>query len=134
MVCGARVRDRMTGNEWDIHAKAVVNATGPFTDHVRKMADPDTKKICQGSSGVHIILPEYYCPKNMGLLDPQTSDGRVIFVLPWEGKTIAGTTDTSCDVTFTPTPQEKEIQFILDEVKGYLNPDVRGSLIIVLFV
>ena len=62
----------------------------------------------------------------MGLLDPATSDGRVIFFLPWEGKTIAGTTDTPCDVTFTPTPTETEIQFILNEVKNYLNPDVQG--------
>eukprot|EP00794_Sanderia_malayensis_P017819 gene17819-19597_t len=132
VICGARVRDRTTGDEWDIHAKSVVNATGPFTDHIRKMADPSVPNICQGSAGVHIILPEYYSPKNMGLLDPQTSDGRVIFFLPWEGKTIAGTTDTPCDITFTPKAQEAEIQFILDEVKNYLNPDVhvrRGDVL-----
>ena len=69
-----------------------------------------------------------HSPKNVGLLDPETSDGRVIFFLPWEGKTIAGTTDAPCEVTFSPAPQEKEVQFILNEIKKYLNPDVQGEL------
>jgi len=132
IVCGAHVRDCATGEEWDIHAKAVVNATGPFTDCIRQMSDGSFPKICQGSAGVHIILPEYYSPKNVGLLDPETSDGRVIFFLPWEGKTIAGTTDAPCEVTFSPAPQEKEVQFILNEIKKYLNPDVqvrRGDIL-----
>jgi glycerol-3-phosphate dehydrogenase len=47
-------------------------------------------KICQPSAGVHIVLPDYYSPTNMGLLDPNTSDGRVIFFLPWQKHTMAG--------------------------------------------
>ena len=66
----------------------------------------------------------------MGLLDPATSDGRVIFFLPWESKTIAGTTDSPCNVTFHPHPKEAEIQFILQEIKDYLNPDVHGKNVI----
>lgn len=62
----------------------------------------------------------------MGLLDPSTSDGRVIFFLPWQKSTIAGTTDLPCEVTAHPKPTEDEIQFILDEIKNYLNPDVEG--------
>lgn len=58
-VCGAHVRDRLTGKEWDIKAKSVVNATGPFTDIVREMGN-ENKKICQPSIGTHIVLPEYY--------------------------------------------------------------------------
>eukprot|EP00112_Aurelia_sp_Birch-Aquarium-sp1_P008696 Seg1964.6 transcript_id=Seg1964.6/GoldUCD/mRNA.D3Y31 product="Glycerol-3-phosphate dehydrogenase mitochondrial" protein_id=Seg1964.6/GoldUCD/D3Y31 len=132
VVCGARVRDGVTGEEWDVHAKSVVNATGPFTDSVRRMGDEKTPKICQASAGVHIVLPDYYSPNHMGLLDPATSDGRVIFFLPWEGKTIAGTTDAPCDVTFSPAPREKEVQFILNEIKNYLSPDVhvrRGDVL-----
>lgn len=64
----------------------------------------------------------------MGLLDPATSDGRVIFFLPWQKGTIAGTTDMPCDVTHNPKPTEDEILFILTEVKNYLNPDVEGRL------
>lgn len=68
-----------------------------------------------------------YSPEQMGLLDPSTSDGRVIFFLPWQKQTIAGTTDAPCDITHHPKPTEDEIQFILHEVKNYLNPDVEGT-------
>lgn len=64
----------------------------------------------------------------MGLLDPATSDGRVIFFLPWEKMTIAGTTDTPTDVTAHPIPMEEDINFILSEVRHYLSPDVEGTL------
>lgn len=131
-VCGAHVRDVITGEEFDVRAKCVVNATGPFTDAVRQMDNPTGTKICQPSAGVHIVLPEYYSPTNMGLLDPATSDGRVIFFLPWEGKTIAGTTDSPTDLSYNPSPKEAEIQFILSEIKHYLSADVdvrRGDVL-----
>ncbi|XP_041980743.1 glycerol-3-phosphate dehydrogenase, mitochondrial isoform X2 [Aricia agestis] len=129
---GARLRDEMTGKEWDIKAKCIINATGPFTDSIRKMDDSSIKEICCPSSGVHIVLPGYYSPEHMGLLDPSTSDGRVIFFLPWLKGTIAGTTDLPCEVTHNPKPTEDEILFILTEVKNYLNPDVevrRGDVL-----
>lgn len=70
-------------------------------------------------------LQNYYGPKTMGLLDPATSDGRVIFFLPWQGNVIAGTTDSPTKVSQNPIPDEKEIQWILDEVRNYLSPDVK---------
>ncbi|XP_054754281.2 glycerol-3-phosphate dehydrogenase, mitochondrial-like isoform X2 [Lytechinus pictus] len=123
-VRGARLRDRISGKEYSVLAKCVVNATGPFTDSIRQMAVPESKKICQPSSGVHIVLPDYYSPEAMGLLDPSTSDGRVIFFLPWEKFTLAGTTDRPCEVTHNPSPSEADIQFILKEIKDYLSKDV----------
>ncbi|XP_052747288.1 glycerol-3-phosphate dehydrogenase, mitochondrial isoform X1 [Bicyclus anynana] len=129
---GARLKDELTGKEWDIKAKSIINATGPFTDSIRKMDDQQLKDICCPSSGVHIVLPGYYSPEHMGLLDPSTSDGRVIFFLPWHKGTIAGTTDLPCQVTHNPKPTEDEILFILTEVKNYLNPDVevrRGDVL-----
>lgn len=129
---GARLRDEITGKEWDVKAKCIINATGPFTDSIRKMDDANIKEICCPSSGVHIVLPGYYSPEHMGLLDPATSDGRVIFFLPWLKGTIAGTTDMPCKVTHNPKPTEDEILFILTEVKNYLNPDVevrRGDVL-----
>uniref|UniRef100_A0A8C9WJK1 Glycerol-3-phosphate dehydrogenase, mitochondrial n=1 Tax=Scleropages formosus TaxID=113540 RepID=A0A8C9WJK1_SCLFO len=131
-VCGARCRDQITGQEFDVRAKCVINATGPFTDSVRKMDDQRNPNICQPSAGVHIVIPGYYSPDNMGLLDPATSDGRVIFFLPWEKMTIAGTTDTPTDVTAHPIPMEEDINFILTEVRNYLSPDVevrRGDVL-----
>ncbi|XP_044751370.1 glycerol-3-phosphate dehydrogenase, mitochondrial isoform X1 [Coccinella septempunctata] len=132
VVCGVSVKDEITGETWDIPAKCVINATGPFTDFIRKMDDPKVPEICAPSSGVHITLPGYYSPEQMGLLDPSTSDGRVIFFLPWQKQTIAGTTDLPCEVTRNPKPTEDEITFILEEVKNYLNPDVevrRGDVL-----
>ncbi|XP_066543545.1 glycerol-3-phosphate dehydrogenase, mitochondrial [Amia ocellicauda] len=131
-VCGARCRDVITGQEFDVRAKCVINATGPFTDTLRKMDDQKNSNICQPSAGVHIVIPGYYSPDNMGLLDPATSDGRVIFFLPWEKMTIAGTTDTPTDVTAHPIPTEEDINFILTEVRNYLSPDVevrRGDVL-----
>lgn len=105
------------------------------------MDNKENAEIVAPSSGVHIILPNYYSPRNMGLLDPATSDGRVIFFLPWEGSTIAGTTgktdiaridvtvslsryilsDSPTEVTQNPLPKEEEVQWILDEVSHYLS-------------
>lgn len=60
ILCGARLRDEMTGKEWDVKAKCIINAAGPFTDSIRKMDDPKVQEICCPSSGVHIVLPGYY--------------------------------------------------------------------------
>jgi len=115
--------------------QGIINATGPFSDALLKMdamtgviSDDGTsistpispssyKPVVAPSSGVHVILPNYYSPRTMGLLDPATSDGRVIFFLPWQGNTIAGTTDTPVDVTDKPLPREEEVQWILEEIK-----------------
>jgi glycerol-3-phosphate dehydrogenase len=77
---------------------------------------------------VHITLPSYYSPGSgsMGMLDPATSDGRVIFFLPWQGNAIAGTTDVAqTDVPQDPLPKEAEIQWILGEVRNYLSSDIK---------
>jgi len=129
---GAQCRNELTGEQFNIKAKSVINATGPFTDSIRKMDDGQAREIVCPSAGVHIMLPDYYSPSSMGLLDPATSDGRVIFFLPWQGLTIAGTTDTPCPVTHSPGPSEQDIQFILNEVKNYLTPDIdvrRGDVL-----
>ncbi|KAG2218627.1 hypothetical protein INT45_009759 [Circinella minor] len=125
IITGAKVKDVLTGDEWTVKAKGVINATGPFTDGLRKMDDKKNTEIVAPSAGVHIILPNYYSPRNMGLLDPATSDGRVIFFLPWEGSTIAGTTDSPTEVTQNPMPKEDEVKWILDEVSHYLSKDVK---------
>lgn len=132
ILCGAKLKDELTGKEWEVKAKCIINATGPFTDSIRKMDNPKVREICCPSSGVHIVLPGYYSPDQMGLLDPATSDGRVIFFLPWQKQTIAGTTDLPCEITHHPRPTEDEIMFILQEIKNYLNPDVevrRGDVL-----
>ncbi|GAA5821120.1 hypothetical protein JCM11251_001972 [Rhodosporidiobolus azoricus] len=124
-VKGAKMRDVLTGREWETKSKGVINATGPFTDGIRKMDDQKTQNIVAPASGVHITLPNYYAPAKIGLIDPATSDGRVIFFLPWQGNTIAGTTDSPAEVEQHPVPKEEEIEWILNEVRNYLSPDIR---------
>ncbi|CAI5759200.1 unnamed protein product [Candida verbasci] len=127
---GVKAKDLETNEEFDIKATSVVNATGPFVDKILEMDEdpqglpPKTEqkpRMVVPSSGVHVVLPEYYCPQNMGLLDPSTSDGRVMFFLPWQGKVLAGTTDTPLKkVPENPTPTEEEIQDIINEMQKYL--------------
>ena len=124
-ISGGVVKNRLTGKSAVVRAKAVINATGPFCDQLRRMDDPTVENIIVPSSGTHVVLPDYYSPRNMGLLDPSTSDGRVIFFVPWQGATVAGTTDVPCEVEPLPKPSEAEIAFILHEIKTYLSPDVR---------
>ncbi|GLB40496.1 putative FAD-dependent glycerol-3-phosphate dehydrogenase family protein [Lyophyllum shimeji] len=124
-ITGAQVKDNLTGEEWTVRAKGVINATGPFSDTLLKLDDPTHTPIVQPSSGIHITLPNYYSPRKMGLLDPATSDGRVIFFLPWQGNTIAGTTDTPASVERNPVAAEEEIRWVLEEVRRYLSPDIR---------
>ncbi|KAJ9193576.1 hypothetical protein DTO166G4_603 [Paecilomyces variotii] len=127
---GARVKDCIrekngqAPEEFTIKAKGIINATGPFSDSIRKMDEPTAKEIVAPSAGVHVILPGYYSPSNMGLIDPSTSDGRVIFFLPWQGNTIAGTTDQPTAITPNPLPTEQDINWILSEIRGYLAPDI----------
>ena len=135
---GARVRDLVeekdgkASKEFTIKAKGIINATGPFTDSIRKMDDQMVDEIVAPSSGVHVMLPGYYSPSKMGLIDPSTSDGRVIFFLPWQGNTIAGTTDAPTIITQNPIAGEEEIGWILSEIRGYLAPDInvrRGDVL-----
>lgn len=126
-IIGARIRDNLSGKEFDTYAKVVVNAGGPFCDSIRKLADKDAQIMICPSSGVHIVLPDYYSPEGMGLIVPKTKDGRVVFMLPWLGRTVAGTTDSNTSITMLPEPHEDEIQFILDAICDYLNVKVRRS-------
>lgn len=134
-VVGALARDRETGKEYTVKATSVVNATGPFADVILDMdkdpqgkppATPQPPHMVVPSAGVHIMLPDFYCPKDLGILDAETSDGRVMFFLPWQGKVLAGTTDVPLDkVPENPTPTEADIQDILQELQHYIKFPVR---------
>jgi glycerol-3-phosphate dehydrogenase len=102
-----------------VKAKCVVNATGPFSDGIRKMDDPKVQNIIKGAAGVHVVLPDHYSPDNCGLIVPKTSDGRVLFFLPWEGGTISGTTDSGTEISMEPSPTDEEVGFIIEEVRMY---------------
>ncbi|GKT87602.1 glycerol-3-phosphate dehydrogenase [Colletotrichum tofieldiae] len=124
-ITGAKVRDVMTpgSDSFTVRAKGVINATGPFADAVERMDNPDRKPIVAPASGAHIMLPGDICPNGIGLLDAATSDGRVIFVLPWQGYTLAGTTDNAAPVEREPIAREDDIKFILKEVNKLITPE-----------
>lgn len=121
-ICGVVVRDCLNGNTWTIAAKCVINATGPSSDILRNIDSPKNIKMLSLSSGTHIVLPGYYSPHSFGFIDPNTSDGRVIFFLPWQGNILVGTTDSPTEMLVNPVAKEEEISWILSEVGKYLNP------------
>lgn len=131
LVCGAHVRDGETGEEYDIHAKAVINATGVFCDDIRRMDEPGAKAIIAASQGAHIVLPKSFLPGNSAIMVPHTPDGRVLFVVPWHDHIIVGTTDIAVDdITLEPRPMEEEIEFILANSAKYLTtPPQRGDVL-----
>ena len=122
---GAKVKDVLGAgsDEFTVRAKGVINATGPFADAIEHMDDSSRKPLVAPASGAHVMLPGKLCPNGMGLLDAATSDGRVVFVLPWQGKTLAGTTDNACDVEREPVALQKDVDFILKEVNKLLRPE-----------
>eukprot|EP00276_Gloeochaete_wittrockiana_P003040 CAMPEP_0184660406 /NCGR_PEP_ID=MMETSP0308-20130426/33776_1 /TAXON_ID=38269 /ORGANISM="Gloeochaete witrockiana, Strain SAG 46.84" /LENGTH=569 /DNA_ID=CAMNT_0027100967 /DNA_START=15 /DNA_END=1721 /DNA_ORIENTATION=- len=126
-VSGATVRDTVTGTTFDVHAKVVINACGPFVDTVRELDKASAAPMVQPSAGVHIVLPEHYCPPQLGLIIPKTNDKRVLFCLPWEGSVIAGTTDSPASLAYEPLATQNDVDWILKELSGYLSVDIPPS-------
>ena len=126
-IVGVRARDMLTGSEYDVYAKVVINASGPFTDEIRKLSDNEAQKIMTPAAGTHLTLPAYYCPSDLGMIIPKTKDGRVVFVLPWLGACVAGTTDTLSEVTMTPSATKDEIDFILESIAPFLKVEARRA-------
>lgn len=120
-ICGVTVEDSLSGESWQIKARGVINATGPFVDQIRLMDDPEATKILSASTGIHIILDKRFAPPETGLMIPETEDGRVLFVLPWEDHAIVGTTDEPADICEHPLPLESEIDYLLRHVTRYFN-------------
>jgi glycerol-3-phosphate dehydrogenase len=120
-VNGLIVRDNETSEAFNIKAKVVINATGVFTDEIRRMADA-TEPLMVTSQGIHLVFDRSFLKGDTALMVPRTSDGRVLFVIPWHGHAVAGTTDTPVEApSLEPKPLEEEIQFILETAGRYLT-------------
>ncbi|MGA7109431.1 MAG: glycerol-3-phosphate dehydrogenase/oxidase [Terracidiphilus sp.] len=130
---GATARDEETGEELNISARIVVNATGVFTDSIRKMADPAADPLVVTSQGIHLVFDRSFLKGDTALMVPRTSDGRVLFVIPWHDHAVAGTTDTPLDApSFEPRPLDEEIEFILETASRYLSrPPTRADVLAV---
>lgn len=122
-VCGVWLEDRLTGKRYKVSSEVVVNATGPFSDTIRKM-DGAQRTMIRPSSGTHIVLDAKYMPTDAGILIPKTKDERLLFLLPWQGMTVAGTTDHCTELTDNPLPHDDDVQYILDHINEYLDEEV----------
>jgi glycerol-3-phosphate dehydrogenase len=119
---GVLARDLESGDEFRCAARVVINAAGPFCDAVRRLADPDAAPMIAPSQGIHLVFDRSFLPGDSAIMVPRTSDGRVLFAIPWHGHTLVGTTDTPIPTaTLEPRPLAEEIQFILDTAGEYLE-------------
>jgi glycerol-3-phosphate dehydrogenase len=124
---GALVRERFGGATWEIRARCVVNASGPWADGVRRLDDPGAAPLLQVSSGTHIMLPRRFAPAEGGITIPKTEDGRVLFILPWEGGCLVGTTDDQARVSDQPAASGEDVDYLLRHLERYFNLDVQRS-------
>ncbi len=120
-IFGAEVQDRTTGEQWSIRAHAVINACGPFCDAIRQIDAPDAAPMLTVSSGVHIVLDARFSPPDTGLLIPKTDDGRVLFLLPWLGHTLVGTTDEPAKIEDHPPVSDDDVEYLLRHVRRYFD-------------
>lgn len=124
MVSGVVVVDQESGREHELKAMGVINATGPFCDGVRVMDNPEAQPMISPSQGVHIVLDRSFLPGDSAIMVPHTSDGRVLFVIPWHDRALVGTTDTPIDACeLEPRPLDEELEFLLTHAARYLTKD-----------
>lgn len=122
IVSGVRAINAETGEEFETEATAVINATGIFSDRVRRMDEPQAESMLSVSQGSHIVLPRYFLPGSAALMIPRTVDGRVLFAIPWHGHVVVGTTDDSVpEPVYDPQPMPKERIFLSQHVERYLG-------------
>ena len=119
---GLSLIDTETQQEYKIKAKSIINATGVFVDDILSMDTPGTKPLVRPSQGVHLVLDRSFMKGDSALMIPETSDGRVLFAVPWHNHLVVGTTDTPLENhSLEPTALQKEIDFILQTAGAYLE-------------
>ena len=130
-VDGVVARDVESGEPFQAQAEVVINATGPFSDRLRRQADASAAPIIAPSQGIHLVFDRSFLPGDNAIMVPHTSDGRVLFAIPWHGHTLIGTTDTPVDdAPLEPVALEREIDFILATASLYLaHRPARGDIL-----
>lgn len=125
-VFGVRVRDCETGQEFDVHARVVINATGAFTEQVLRMDAPANGQTLSISQGTHFVLPRSFMPGSNAMMVPKTADGRVLFAIPWHEHLVVGTTDVAVPTSSSePRATGEETQFLSEHIHRYLGQTVR---------
>lgn len=133
-IAGVTVQDEETGEVYNVKSRAVINATGVFADRILQMDEPGKLPTVRPSQGVHLILDASFLNSDCAIMIPKTSDGRVLFAVPWHDKVVVGTTDTLMErPEEEPVALEKEIQFILDTAANYLTRAPQRSDVLSVF-
>jgi len=124
VVNGVVATDQESGQTHTLEAGAVINATGIFTDSIRKMDNPDAHDTLRPSQGTHIVLDRSFLPGDAAIMIPKTDDGRVLFAIPWNDRIVVGTTDEEVPgPELEPTPMSQELEFLVDHAGRYLVKD-----------
>ena len=119
---GAIFEDIEAGTEHRAKSRVVINATGPFTDNICQMDDPNALPLISPSQGIHLVFDKSFLPGGSAIMVPHTKDGRVMFAIPYLGVTLVGTTDTPINkIELEPRPMAEEIDFILETAGEYLE-------------
>ena len=131
LIRGAQLKDLETGEEFEVRANVVINATGVFVDSVRKMDELDAPPLVTASQGIHLVLDKKFLPSETSIMVPQTDDGRVLFAVPWHERVVVGTTDTEVDhISLEPCALEEEVEFVLKHAARYMQSDpTRGDVL-----
>jgi glycerol-3-phosphate dehydrogenase len=123
-IAGVMVHDTISGTDYEVKAKVVINATGVFSDSIQQLDEPGKESTITPSQGIHIVLDKEFLPGKAAIMIPHTDDGRVLFAVPWHQKIIVGTTDTLVDEILTePLAREDEISFLIQHAARYLTKD-----------
>lgn len=130
-ISGVNFIDEESGQLFQAKTKSVINATGAFCDTLRKYSDEKAASIISPSQGIHLTFDRSFLPTENAIMIPHTSDGRVLFAIPWHGYTIVGTTDTPIEkVSLEPRPLNQEIDFVLETAAQYLHkPPTRDDIL-----
>ena len=123
-VVGVLAADTINTTSYEIIAKAVINATGVFSDSILKMDDRDAETMISPSQGIHLVFDKEFLPSGNAVMIPKTDDGRVLFAVPWHNKVIVGTTDSAVKkASEEPMALDEEIKFIMTHIVRYLSKD-----------
>lgn len=127
-ISGVVICDTITGKNYTLNCKIVINATGVFTDMVMQLDDQLHKPMITVSQGIHIVVDKKLFPGNHAMIIPKTDDGRILFAVPWHDKVVIGTTDTPIsEILIEPKPLAAEIDFITSHINRYLNTNIKHS-------
>ena len=127
-VSGIKVTDQITQSSYALKAKVVVNATGVFAEKIMRADEPKAELKIKPSQGVHLVLDKSFLKSENAIMVPNTSDGRVLFAVPWHDVVVVGTTDTEVNnISIEPKASDQEIDFILSNAEKYMTRKPKRS-------